>query len=66
MKNTKYQFITINWYNVGDSEVEIISEKKLKVFLDELEGDDEAVQSFGKGWKGIDFKEETYIWKKIS
>ena len=66
MKNPKYQFIIINRYNVRDSEVEIISEKKLKVFLDVLEVDDEAVQSFGKGWKGVDFEEETYIWKKIS
>jgi len=66
MKNTKYQFITIDRYNVGGSRVEVMSEKQLKNFLDELEGDDEAVQSFGKGWKGVDFEEETYIWKKIS
>ena len=60
-----YQLITINRYDIADSEVHVVPQEFMKKWLKFMKNETEAsIASLRGGYKGLDSEEESWLWVK--
>ena len=60
-----YQLITINRYDIADSEVHVVPEEFMKKWLKFIKNETEAsIASLRGGYKGLDSEEMSWLWVK--
>ena len=60
-----YQLITINRYDIADSEVHVVPQEFMKKWLKFIKNETEAsIASLRGGYKGLDSEEMSWLWVK--
>lgn len=60
-----YQLITINRYDIADSEVHVVTEEFMKKWVKFMKNETEApIASLRGGYKGLDSEEFSWLWVK--
>ena len=60
-----YQLITINRYDIADSEVHVVTEEFMKKWVKFMKTQTEAsIASLRGGYKGLDSEEMSWLWVK--
>ena len=60
-----YQLITINRYDIADSEVHVVPQEFMKKWLKFMKNETEAsIASLRGGYKGLDSEEFSWLWCK--
>jgi len=60
-----YQLITINRYDIADSEVHVVTEDFMKKFKKMMKNETEGqIASLRGGYKGLDSEEQSWLWVK--
>ena len=60
-----YQLITINRYDIADSEVHVVPQEFMKKWLKFIKNETEAsIASLRGGYKGLDSEEFSWLWVK--